>query len=58
MANFDPHRIKTPEPTATKFRTINYVREMTPKPNTRTRIDDTVPRTSDRELRGCQNGAD
>ena len=28
-----PHRIETHEPTATKFRTIDYVRERTPKPN-------------------------
>jgi len=30
MANFDPQRIETHEPTATKFRTIDYVRERTP----------------------------
>jgi len=30
MANFDPHRIKTPEPTATKFGTTDYVRDRTP----------------------------
>jgi len=33
MANFDPshtHRIETHELTATKFRTIDYVRERTP----------------------------
>jgi len=28
-----PHRIETHEPTDTKFRTIDYVRERTPKPN-------------------------
>ena len=28
-----PYRIATPEPIATKFRTIDYVRERTPKPN-------------------------
>ena len=33
MANLTPHRIETHEPTATKFRTIDYVREGTPKPN-------------------------
>jgi len=28
-----PHRIETHEPIATKFRTIDYVRKRTPKPN-------------------------
>jgi len=30
MANLTPHQIETHEPTATKFRTIDYVRERTP----------------------------
>jgi len=31
MANFDPLQIETPEPIATKFNTIYYVHERTPK---------------------------
>ena len=30
-----PHRIETHEPTATNFRTIDYVRERTPSPQTK-----------------------